>query len=209
MVMFKIPIDKDSLVNRWKEYEQWWCDRFNDEPDYHIDILPDGLHDAADAVRFRLMGVDECEPENKHKSEFKLDFCYGAVAEDSGLELFFEFDSVDHRVTARAFMDEDYADEDSRPSLAVSYSPKYGKTLHVGLLVTLADVRFVELLFAQALSRMGFTPESPFDFDSVCEYVKKQEELDMRTKAIWEELSDWKHKVSATWDHRFTTKFDR
>ena len=57
MTMFKIPIDKDHLVNRWKEYEQWWSDRSMDEnePDCHIDILPDGSDNVTDVVRFHML----------------------------------------------------------------------------------------------------------------------------------------------------------
>lgn len=210
MVMFKIPVDKDYLLNRWKEYEQSWCDRFDDEPDYHIDLLPDGLHDVTDVVRFRFYDIEECEPDNKNVSEFRLDFQYGAKgAEDDALELFLTFDSVDHRVTVRVYIDDDPRFADSPASLIVSYSPKYGRKIRFGTSASPAHVRFVELLFTQALNRMEFTPEPPLDFDSVCKYAEKQAELDRRCEKIYAELGDCKHKVSEAWDNDFLTRFDR
>jgi len=211
MVMFKTPIDKDYLVNRWKEYEQWWSDRYIDENelDYHIDILPDGSENVTDVVRFLLYEIDECEPDNKNVSEFRLDFHYGTKgAEDTTLELFLAFDSVDHQVTLTAYIDDDPRWPDSIPSLNVSYSPKFGRKIRTGTSIAPVYIRFVERLFLQALSRMEFTPESPLDFDSVCQFAEKQAELDRRCEKIYEELGDCKHKVSQSWDD-FTTKFDR
>jgi len=199
-----IPIDNDHLLNRWDDYVQSWCDKF--DTDHYISVKSDGAKDAND-VNFKLGEIDDDSNYNgEHTRIFKLGFYYGED-EDYYIELSFRFDSVDQKVVLMADI-ADHWSEDAGHSFVVSYSPKYGREIQLLSSISTMDIRFVELLFSGVLEAMGFVPNPSLDFDSVCAYAKKQVEFEKRCEKIWVELADCRNKVSEVWDD-FITQYGR